>query len=304
MWCDLEQSVWKELKKQDLNKKNCLLCCSGGADSVALFWVLKKLKLNFSVIHFHHGAVQDKTLNQFRDRAALFVEKLCQDENVPFEIHKSPLGLIREAESRDFRRSILVKKAPNSWIFMAHHRDDLLETRLMRLIRGTGPEGLKSMQIKKGVLIRPFLETSAQDLRQYLKTSGKGWLEDPSNSESRYLRNWLRNQWIPALEARQQGATHRLSQSLESLSQKKSPWYAVPIRRERAIKWELYWTLSENEQIQALALLLKSNSISSFTLSQLKEVQRRIFQLKTRESSFQIAQVLWRINAEQIHLQR
>ncbi|MFN9067661.1 MAG: tRNA lysidine(34) synthetase TilS, partial [Bdellovibrionales bacterium] len=233
---------------------------------------------------------------------AIFVEKLCEAQGVLCEIHKSSTGLLGEAEARDFRRSVLFARAKNSWILMAHHRDDLLETRLMRLIRGTGPQGLKSMQIKKGVLIRPFLETSAQELKHYLKTKNKDWLEDPSNQDSRYLRNWLRNHWIPALEARQPGAAKRLSLSLESLSQNKSPWFAASIKRDGHIKLEVYWTLSESEQIQALALLLKSNSSRSFSLSQLKEVQRRILQLKSRESQFQIAQVLWCINAEQIHL--
>jgi tRNA(Ile)-lysidine synthase len=303
MWSDLEHSVWQELKKLDLKSRNLLLCCSGGADSVALFWVLKKLKLKFSVIHFHHGALADKVQNQFRDQACLFVQNLCESENVKYEIHKSAKGLTREAECRDFRASILVNRAKSSWVLMAHHLDDLLETRLMRLIRGTGPWGLKSMQIKKGVLIRPFLQISAQVLRNYLLKMHKNWLEDPSNQDPRYLRNWLRNEWIPALEARQQGAVNRLSLSLESLSQKKSLGSMANILRDRVIKTDNYWTFSENEQIQALALLLKSNSVTSFGLSQIKEAQRQILQQKSREFSFKIAHIHWHINAQQIRLQ-
>ncbi|MFN9065871.1 MAG: hypothetical protein ACK5V3_01485, partial [Bdellovibrionales bacterium] len=66
MWCDLEQSVWQELKKLNLIQRKLLLCCSGGADSVTLFWVLKNLNLKFSVIHFHHGKIQNKAQSEFR----------------------------------------------------------------------------------------------------------------------------------------------------------------------------------------------------------------------------------------------
>lgn len=304
MWQNIEHEVWSILKNLRLTRKKILLCCSGGADSVALFWVLIRLKVPFEVLHFHHGPTS-KNISQFefRNRARDFVKDMCHSQKVVVHIYQSEEILNSEAAMRDFRRSHILpwsKKAP---VFMAHHSQDLLETRMMRLIRGVGSLGLASMRVSNAGVYRPFLSTSPESLRAYLKSINKSWCEDPSNQNNRYFRNWLRNQWLPRLEKRYPGSLRRMSESLENLSAVSQSSRIAMCVEKGAIKHSEYWSFSNQEQMQILALLLKSKGQTHFTKAHLSEIQKQILDNKKKHHTFRVGGIQWVINAEQITLQ-
>jgi tRNA(Ile)-lysidine synthase len=205
-----------------------IVAVSGGADSIVLVEFLKTwrnlLKAEFIVAHVHHGLGRSKKQNAFRKMAQILVEQIAEKKDFSF-LTNFPLETTDETEAgmRDFRYSLLegwcVEQGCEG-IILAHHRDDLLETRLLRLIRGTGPSGLTAMKIRTGKKFRPLLDLSRQEIEFYAEKRGLKFVNDPSNYEAGSLRNWLRHEWIPALEKRQPGASRSLARSLEILARK------------------------------------------------------------------------------------
>jgi len=264
---------------------------------MALLHIVKDLPLKIVVFHAHHGP---GTNLEFRNQSAQFVSDYCMQHKISMHLAKSQQELKSEKDFRDFRKTEIQKWLmgyPNAFVMTAHHAEDLLETRLIRLIRGTGPQGLQSMSVKKGFVIRPFLELSKNDLKNYLTNKSLQWLEDPSNKSSRYLRNWLRNRWLPQLEKKRSGSLKRLSASLESL---------VPdqkVHNRDFLSRSEYLSLSSKEQLQALASILKSQGLLNYTQGHLREIQKRLDNTQKR-LTFITAGAEWVVNAERISFKR
>lgn len=104
-------------------------------------------------------------------------------------------------------------------LVLGHHLDDLLETRLMRLIRGSGIAGLEAMTAFKNNTWRPFIKKTKSELRAYLEQKQITWIEDPTNSDPQLtMRNWIRHTWLPQLESQYPGSTHRIALSLQLIT--------------------------------------------------------------------------------------
>lgn len=294
-WSSLHHQVWKILKPW--KDHPFLIAVSGGADSMALLNIAKDLPLKIEVFHAHHGPGDNL---EFRNQAEKFVLDFCVQHKISRHFVKSKQKLSSEKEFRDFRKSEIEKWLqvhPQGFVMTAHHAEDLLETRIIRLIRGTGPQGLQSMSVKKGFVIRPFLEISKTELKNYLKSHNLEFIEDPTNQSSRYLRNWLRNRWLPQLEKKRPGSLKRLGASIENLVPEISP-----SNREYLSRSE-YLSLNTKEQLQALAALLKSKGLLNYTQGQLKEIQKRLDNPQ-RRLTFISAGAEWVINAERISFKR
>ncbi|MEO1715439.1 MAG: tRNA lysidine(34) synthetase TilS, partial [Bacteroidota bacterium] len=203
-----------------------LLAHSGGPDSVALFALFLHLRqhfaVHFEVMHIHHGP-SEKYLAA-RNHAQGFVEEQCQSHQVPFHTNVPATAgeLISEKALRDFRYNLLAAtriQMQGDWVVLAHHKKDQLETRLIRLIRGVGGQGIDAMQLTQKFYLRPLLDFMPADLQNYNRHKGFHWVTDPSNSDSSYLRNWLRNEWLQNLENYRPGAVASLSRSLEILAE-------------------------------------------------------------------------------------
>ena len=181
---------------------------SGGADSTALFYVLLALReergFSFSVLHVHHGIRGAEA-----DRDEAFVLALADRYGVPAhsvridvpgEAAKMGLGL--EEAGRILRRRALAAEmeALNAnRIALAHHRDDVAETVLMNLARGTGLAGLAGIRPEAGAFIRPLLGVARADIEAYLASLGASYVSDATNAENEYTRNRVRNEILPAL---------------------------------------------------------------------------------------------------------
>lgn len=174
-----------------------VVAVSGGIDSVALLDMLSKsLGIELVVAHYDHGIREDSA----KDRK--FVEKLAKKYKLPFYFAEGRLGpAASEATAREKRYEFLRKiktKTKSKAIITAHHQDDLVETAIMNIIRGTGRKGLSSLRSTKQ-LIRPLLAINKERLIMYAQSHGLAWREDPTNTDRRYFRNFVRHAVVPKL---------------------------------------------------------------------------------------------------------
>jgi tRNA(Ile)-lysidine synthase len=187
-----------------------LVALSGGADSVGLLDTLhrlaEELDLQIAAAHLDHRLRPDSG----RDRA--FCAELCSELGVAFYAGESDVrerarrtgegleGAAREARYA-FLRSIQGQCGAEA-IAVAHTRDDLAETLLLRLIRGSGSDGLAAMTWRRGDVVRPLLAVTRDEVRRHLRQTGRSWLEDPSNADLGFARNRVRHELLPYLESR------------------------------------------------------------------------------------------------------
>lgn len=171
------------------------MAVSGGIDSVALLHLLaQRPELKLTVAHFDHGIREDSA----EDRR--LVEELARRYNLPFVYHMGMLGEeASEAEARAARYDFLHKVREASGadaIITAHHQDDVLETAILNMLRGTNRRGLSSLK-STGVVRRPLLHMPKKELLRYAGREGLQWREDSTNSDEKYLRNYVRKYILP-----------------------------------------------------------------------------------------------------------
>ncbi|HEX9594972.1 MAG TPA: tRNA lysidine(34) synthetase TilS [Candidatus Saccharimonadales bacterium] len=177
-----------------------VVAVSGGVDSVVLLDLLSRQSaLDMIVAHFDHGIRSDSA----EDRK--FAKELAKKYKLPFEYAEGKLGPdASEEDARDARYEFLqsVKdKHEASAIITAHHEDDVIETAILNLMRGTHNRGLSSLKSTNDVL-RPLLHASKAQITEYAEVNNLHWKEDPSNKDTKYLRNYVRLSIIPALNRR------------------------------------------------------------------------------------------------------
>ena len=200
-----------------------VLALSGGIDSMVLADLLLKTKVDFVVAHcnFHlRGEESDGDERFVRE----FAEKhgiRCFVKHFETEKHATEKGVSIEMAARDLRYAWfeeLRQQLGYDKIAVAHHADDQAETFFINLLRGAGLRGLKGMQPQNGVIIRPMLWASREQIHQYAVENNITWREDHTNAETVYLRNKIRNQLLPVFDELHPEARLGLYKSLEHLS--------------------------------------------------------------------------------------
>ncbi len=207
-----------------------LVAFSGGMDSHVLLHLLSKLKqqnsyLSLRAVHIHHG------LQKVADCWPEHCQSICDDLGIPLEIHYLDLNLESgdsiEAVARQGRyqafQSIIQK---GEVLLTAHHQRDQAETLLLQLFRGAGVQGLAAMPVimdsNNSVHIRPLLDESYQSLQAYAVENKLNFIEDPSNQNNSFDRNFLRNQVLPKLRDHWQGLDKTLSRAAKIQSETKT----------------------------------------------------------------------------------
>lgn len=190
------------------------VACSGGPDSVALFFLVKKysvpLKIKLGLIHFNHRL---RGVNSDRDEA--FVKKMALAEKVPLVCGRAsekftPKKKLSLEEWARVQRYAFFQSAAGKFQFnkiaTAHTMDDQAETVLMRLLQGTGPQGLSAIRAKmkmgKLEFIRPLLNFTKDEILQFLQRDKIRFRRDASNRSLRFLRNRIRLELLPYLQTR------------------------------------------------------------------------------------------------------
>ena len=200
-----------------------ILALSGGIDSMVLADLLQKTQVQFVAAHcnFHLRDVESDGDDWFVRK---FAEKRgiqCFVKHFETEKYAANHGISIEMAARDLRYAWfeqLRQQLGYDKIAVAHHADDQSETFFINLLRGAGLRGLKGMQPQNGVVIRPLLWASREQIRRYAAENHIVWREDHTNAESVYLRNKIRNQLLPVFDELQPDARQGLYKSLEHLA--------------------------------------------------------------------------------------
>ncbi len=176
-----------------------VLAVSGGVDSVTLLDLLTKAEpdnTKLIVAHLDHGIRSDSKLD------AELVKNLAKKYKLKFESKTANLPKnTSEASAREVRYNFLynvAKKYKAEYIVTAHHEDDLIETAIINIIRGTGRKGLTAIKLNKKIL-RPLLPYTKAQIISYAKKNDLNWREDSTNNDDKYLRNYIRVNFIPKL---------------------------------------------------------------------------------------------------------
>ena len=172
-----------------------VVAVSGGVDSCVLLDLLMESKrYELIVAHFEHGIRPDSAED------AHFVEQLARQYRLPFFSEAGHLGAAAsEATARmaryDFLYRVMAAQCANALI-TAHHQDDVLETAIINLFRGSGRKGLTALHDTAEVR-RPLLGYSKQQLLEHARTHQLTWREDSTNQDTKYLRNYIRLRVLP-----------------------------------------------------------------------------------------------------------
>jgi len=223
------QTKLKDILSEYPDAETCWIAYSGGLDSHVLLHVLasiqNKIKPKLIAVHINHGISNDA------DLWVKHCQRICEDLVIEFQTfsvdlsHKSDKGT--EAFAREKRYEVLGNLISNHDLLLtAHHMDDQVETILLQLMRGSGPDGLVGMpqarEFSKGILLRPLLDYSREEIHDYALSESLSWVEDESNKSNKYDRNFLRNRIIPELITRWPGALKTMQRAARHQAEARS----------------------------------------------------------------------------------
>ena len=208
------------LSEDKVRPHRYVVAYSGGLDSSVLLHALATSSAQHGIalvaVHIDHGLQKDS--QEWAERCRSAVASI----GVEFQSVRVTLdpaaGKGQEAAARDARYAALASlMSPGDWILSAHHQDDQAETLLLNLLRGSGPAGIAGIAairpFENGWLARPMLSFSRDSLQDYATQHELSWIEDPSNSDRSFDRNFLRHEVLPKLESRWPELTRRLYRS-------------------------------------------------------------------------------------------
>lgn len=205
-------------------EKHYLVALSGGADSVCLLLLLKQLGYQIEAVHCNFLLRGDES---YRDED--FVKTLCEkqgielhtihfDTNTYAETHKISIEMAaRELRYRYFEQ--LRQDIGADGICVAHHQDDSVETILINLLRGTGIHGLSGIKPRNGYILRPLLCISKNDIEKWLQEQQQDYVTDSTNLQADVVRNKLRINVIPQLEAINVSAKENILKTAQHISE-------------------------------------------------------------------------------------
>ena len=196
------------LRRLDTSGRRVCVGLSGGMDSVALLTLMSQLRatldLQLSAIHVNHG------LSPNADQWAHFCTALCAANSIPLtvvgvKIDPSQPGSV-EALAREARYDAF-SVVDADFLALAQHADDQAETVLHQILRGTGLKGMAGMgevrTLREGLrLIRPLLEIARDQIEAFAREQRLDWIEDESNTNTLFTRNFIRHEWAPKLAER------------------------------------------------------------------------------------------------------
>lgn len=224
-------NINEEILKK-IEYKNVLVALSGGVDSVVMFELLNSYKneynFNIEIAHFNHI-----TRNGQSDIDEKFVRKIASENDIIIHVGKKSMDIYSKDNNisaedagrilrHNFFNEIINSKVDNeNWFLaLAHNLDDQVETILMRIIRGTGIDGLKGMGDIEDNIIRPILHIPKKDIIEYAETNSIKYVQDETNFENDYTRNSIRNELIPLIKKKYNPNFNEAILSLSEISNK------------------------------------------------------------------------------------
>jgi tRNA(Ile)-lysidine synthase len=198
-----------------------IVAYSGGLDSTVLLHLVRQYP-NVTAIHVNHN------LSANAKNWQVHCQVTCQQWHIPFiakSVHLTANDKGLEAEARKLRYGAIAESiTPNSVVLTGQHQQDQLETFIIQLKRGAGPKGLSCMPHSTGfgessTLLRPLLAFTRDELEQYALAHQLSWIEDESNKDTRFDRNFVRHQVLPIVQQRWPGFGKAAIRSIELISE-------------------------------------------------------------------------------------
>lgn len=191
---------------KDIQSSTIYIGASGGLDSTVLAYILNKLNFNVEVLHVNYQLRGENSEND-----AQFIEEFCQNNSIQF--HKKIINLSAQLEAggnlQELARNVrydwfneFLAENDTSFLALAHHKNDQVETFFLNLARKSGVMGLAAMLERNDRYIRPFLAFSKSEIEEYARFNKLTWREDASNASNKYRRNFLRNSILPILNSK------------------------------------------------------------------------------------------------------
>lgn len=278
---------------------------SGGLDSSVLLHAAVQCAEQLDIKHSRLRAVHvNHNLHPQSRPWARHCNKQC--ERVGVALHslsvRLPKGKHSEDAARTARYNAFVELlSRDDVLLLAHHADDQAETLLLRLVRGSGADGLTGMAQQRslgaGTLLRPFLQLERQHLLDWAESQGLCWLDDPSNKDTRYARNYLRNTVLPLLNKRWpswvQRASHTAShlrsrsQALDYFLQQQ---YEALSAQTGALPLDALRNLAPGQCAELVRYACRKQVLPTPDTRQMQQLQK---QLHSTESGHSTGQVRW-----------
>ena len=207
----------------DIDKKH-LVALSGGADSVALLLIMRRLGYTVEAVHcnFHLRGAESNRDEQFVcslcEKESVIVHLAHFDTKAYAELHQVSIEMAaRELRYRYFEQ--LRQDIGAEEVCVAHHQDDAVETLLMNLVRGTGIHGLTGIRPRNGHIVRPLLCVNREEIVAYLNAVGQPYVTDSSNLVPDIMRNKLRLQVLPLLKEINPAASANIAKTAHRMAE-------------------------------------------------------------------------------------
>ena len=276
---------------------------SGGCDSHALLHALGSIRTKIAneikAVHINHG------LSPFANEWERHCQDICEHLSVPYHAISVNVRADKtspEEAARDARYAALAKLIKqDDVLLLAHHQDDQAETVLLQLLRGSGVKGLAAMPEQQtfhlGKLCRPLLDFTREELLSYALEAGLNWIDDPSNFDTDFDRNFLRHEVIPLLQTRWPALKKTLSRTavhqaeadklLTGLAQQ--DW--LQIRNKEQLSVSALLELDDKRQRNVLRYWLAS--VCQLTLPDTVHLQRIMEEVLTAAEDA-LPEVIWK----------
>jgi tRNA(Ile)-lysidine synthetase-like protein len=242
-----------------------ILAVSGGVDSMVLLDIIRNHpEVKLTVAHFDHG-IRESSVN---DRK--LVQQIAAKHRLPFVYAEGALGPgASEATARDARYAFLrqVQSAASArGIITAHHRDDLLETAVLNMLRGTGRKGLGPLASSFDVH-RPLLHVSKTQLQAHARDNQLVWNEDATNSDQKYARNYVRHSLLTSFDDESKAKLHSLIVAQQQINHELDALLVNQLHMQDSRdvlrrKWFIQLPYSVAKEV--LATWLRSHSLQEF----------------------------------------
>lgn len=222
----IAKRVIQYIEKERLfsSENKILVALSGGADSVALLSILHIAGYHCEAAHCNFHLRGEES-----NRDEIFVRDLCRKYNI--KLHVTHFDTARYASEKQISIEMAARELRYTWfeqkrkecqadvIAVAHHKDDSVETMLLNLIRGTGIAGLLGIRPRNGVIVRPLLCISREEVINYLLSTEQKYVTDSTNMEDEYTRNKVRLHMIPLMEEINPSVKNSLTETGNYLSE-------------------------------------------------------------------------------------
>lgn len=257
----MTDKVWALSKEYDMLPPGVTVLCavSGGADSMCLLHLLESLsvRVGFSLhcAHFNHSLRPVEA-----DRDEEFVRTWCCEHHIPFtsgrgdvkaESVRTRRGI--EETAREMRYAFLERTAREvgaARIATAHTADDNAETMLLHLVRGSGLQGLCGIQPRRGMIVRPLLNVTRTQVEEYCTLHHISFVEDTTNTDEQYARNFVRRQVIPLLRQVNPCAVEHMTCAAEK------------VRADHRYLNELAQKIASDAYMTSRGLTIKANTLA------------------------------------------